>query len=113
MFCFHAPMGAGKTTFIKALCLQIESDSDFSSPTYSLVNVYNSKHGKLFHFDLYRLNSLEEGLDIGIEEYIDSGNYCFIEWPDLIEKALLSTYISVEISISDNIRYFRASHKSE
>jgi tRNA threonylcarbamoyladenosine biosynthesis protein TsaE len=113
VFCFHAPMGAGKTTFIKALCLQLQSKSDFSSPTYSLVNVYDREKGKIFHFDLYRLNSAEEAMDIGFEEYVDSGNYCFIEWPDLVENTLLTSFVSVEISLSDNIRYFRATHKSE
>lgn len=113
VFCFHAPMGGGKTTFIKALCLQLQCESDFSSPTYSLVNEYHYASGKIYHFDLYRLNSFEEALDIGIEEYLDSGQYCFIEWPHLIEKELLTSFIKVEITLSDNIRYFRASHTTE
>jgi tRNA threonylcarbamoyladenosine biosynthesis protein TsaE len=113
IICFKATMGAGKTTFIKALCLQLQSTSDFSSPTYSIVNEYSCSQGKIYHFDLYRLNSLEEAMDIGMEEYLDSGNYCFIEWPDLVIEALLTSFILVEISLSDNIRYFRATHTTK
>lgn len=113
VFCFYAPMGAGKTTFIKALCRELQSQSDFSSPTYSIVNEYTYPQGKIFHFDLYRLNAPEEAFDIGIDEYLESGQYCFIEWPEQIEKGLLSSFLSVEISILNNIRYFRARHKTE
>jgi tRNA threonylcarbamoyladenosine biosynthesis protein TsaE len=113
VFCFYAPMGAGKTTFIKALCRQLQSQSDFSSPTYSLVNEYTYPEGKIFHFDLYRLKAPEEAFDIGMDEYLESGNFCFIEWPERIDKGLLSSFLSIEISILNNIRYFRARHKTE
>lgn len=113
VFCFYAPMGAGKTTFIKALCRQLQSQSDFSSPTYSLVNEYTYPEGKIFHFDLYRLKAPEEAFDIGMDEYLESGHFCFIEWPERIDKGLLNSFLSIEISILNNIRYFRATHKSE
>ena len=81
----NGDMGAGKTTLIKAICKQLSAVGDFSSPTYSLVNEYPLANGdKVYHLDLYRLKNLDEALDIGIEEYLYSGNYCFIEWASLI-----------------------------
>jgi tRNA threonylcarbamoyladenosine biosynthesis protein TsaE len=76
-------MGAGKTTLMKSLCKSLGSADEVSSPTFSLVNEYTCPSGKIFHFDLYRLKKSSELLDIGFEEYIDSGHWCFIEWPDL------------------------------
>ena len=78
-------LGAGKTTLVKAICRQLGAVGDFSSPTYSLVNEYLlPSGGAVYHIDLYRLNSIEEALDIGVEEYLNSGSYCLIEWPQLI-----------------------------
>ena len=80
---FHGGMGAGKTTFIKALALQLGVTGMTSSPTFSLVNEYMTSDNKtLYHFDLYRLNSEEEAYDMGIDEYFYSGNLCLIEWPE-------------------------------
>lgn len=107
IFLFDAQMGAGKTTFIKALCRSLGSTDSFSSPTYSIVNEYNCPGGKIFHFDLYRLKDLGELMDLGIEDYIDSGHYCFFEWPELV-KELVSDYLLVEIKVNGNIRYLRA-----
>ena len=107
---FYAPMGAGKTTFIKTLCKAIGSADNFSSPTYSIVNEYSYPGGKIFHFDLYRLGSAEELLDLGIEDYLDSGHYCFFEWPELVEPLLEDAYVKIEIKVNGNIRYLRASH---
>jgi len=80
---FHGQMGAGKTTFIKALAKQLGVTDMTGSPTFSLVNEYGTADGKtLYHFDLYRINSGEEAYDMGIDEYFYSGNLCFIEWPE-------------------------------
>lgn len=105
VFLFEAEMGAGKTTFIKQLCSQLGSKDSFSSPTYSIVNEYTYPQGKIYHFDLYRLNTSEELLDIGFEEYIDSGNYCFIEWPEKSKVFLPPDYLRITITKNQNYRY--------
>jgi tRNA threonylcarbamoyladenosine biosynthesis protein TsaE len=80
---FHAEMGAGKTTLIKAIVAELGVKSNSSSPTFSLVNEYEAKNGEIiYHFDLYRLNTETEAYDMGIDEYFYSGNWCFIEWPE-------------------------------
>lgn len=82
---FHGKMGAGKTTFIKALCRELGVADVVNSPTFSIVNEYLDREGKTvaYHFDLYRLKSVAEALDMGAEDYFYSGRYCFIEWPDV------------------------------
>jgi tRNA threonylcarbamoyladenosine biosynthesis protein TsaE len=100
-------MGAGKTTIIKELCIAIGSNDNFSSPTYSIVNEYIYPGGKIYHFDLYRLNSLDELFDIGIEEYLYSGHYCIFEWPQLVEDLINVNYKKIEIEVNENIRYIR------
>lgn len=108
IFLFEAPMGAGKTTFIKSLCEFLNVTDTMSSPTYSIVNEYhtNSK-SKLYHFDLYRLKSSEELFEIGFEDYVESGNYVFIEWPDLA-LPFLDSYLRIIIKIENNNRYLCA-----
>jgi len=104
---FEAEMGAGKTTLIKAISHALGSTDDFASPTYSLANEYSLPGGmKIFHLDLYRLRSLEEALDIGIEDYLFAGAYCFIEWPQLIHPLLKTgEFITINItSLSENER---------
>ena len=86
---FHGEMGAGKTTFIKALCHTLGVHNATASPTFSLVNEYLSDSGEtLYHFDVYRLKQETEALDMGIEEYLYSGNYCFIEWAEKIPNLI-------------------------
>lgn len=105
VFAFYAEMGAGKTTLIKEICKQLGSHDNFSSPTYSIVNEYaTSSFGKIYHIDLYRLKNLEEALDVGIEEYISGEHYCFIEWPELIEKLLPEDVVKIEIKPDGNLR---------
>ncbi|HET6991292.1 MAG TPA: tRNA (adenosine(37)-N6)-threonylcarbamoyltransferase complex ATPase subunit type 1 TsaE, partial [Bacteroidia bacterium] len=89
IFAFHGELGAGKTTFIKALCVELGVKDTMSSPSFSLVNEYHDgKENPVYHFDLYRLKSPEEALDIGMEEYLYSGNYCFVEWPERAPEIL-------------------------
>lgn len=97
-------MGAGKTTLIKELCKQLGSEDNFSSPTYSIVNEYTSPKGKLYHMDCYRLKSMEEALNIGIEDYLNGEHYCFVEWPELIEQFLPADVIKISIRTTENIR---------
>ena len=82
------PNGAGKTTFSQVLLKELGSQDEVSSPTYSIVNEYDSPKGKIFHFDLYRMNSEEEVFDMGMEEYLDGNNICIIEWPEIYEAEL-------------------------
>ncbi len=107
IFAFYAEMGAGKTTLIKELCLVLGSHDNFSSPTYSVVNEYentDSGSAKIYHIDLFRLKNIEEAFSIGIEEYLDGNNYCFIEWPELIEALLPDDVVKISIQPDGNIR---------
>jgi tRNA threonylcarbamoyladenosine biosynthesis protein TsaE len=89
IFCLFGEMGAGKTTFVKALCKALGVLDLVSSPTFSIVNEYaTEKSEAVFHFDFYRIRNLEEAYDIGYENYFFSGDYCFIEWPEKIESLL-------------------------
>lgn len=88
IFLFYAEMGAGKTTLIKTICKQLGVQENVSSPTFSIVNEYESPSGPIYHFDFYRLKHEQEAYDLGYEEYFYSGNYCFVEWPEKIENLL-------------------------
>jgi tRNA threonylcarbamoyladenosine biosynthesis protein TsaE len=89
IWAFYGDLGAGKTTLIKAICEACGVTTEVSSPTFSLVNQYQTKlENPVFHFDFYRIKNLEEAYDIGYEEYFDSGNLCLIEWPEKIEPLL-------------------------
>lgn len=99
---FFAPMGAGKTTLINELCKQLGVTDQPSSPTFSIVNEYQSNNGLIFHFDFYRLKDEGEAYDLGYEEYFFSGNYCFVEWPEKIMNLLPPTVISIFISVLEN-----------
>lgn len=101
---FYAEMGAGKTTFIKALCAQLGVDAEVNSPTFAIVNDYPSPHGSVFHFDYYRIKSLSEAYDIGSEDYFYSGCICLIEWPEKMEALLPEDAIVVRISVLDDGR---------
>jgi tRNA threonylcarbamoyladenosine biosynthesis protein TsaE len=88
-FAFYGKMGAGKTTFIKALCRSLGVNGTVTSPTFALVNEYDAgNNGLVYHFDFYRINKPEEVFDFGGEEYFSSGNYCFVEWPEKAEFIL-------------------------
>lgn len=92
-------MGAGKTTFIKVLCAQLGVAEAMSSPTFSIVNEYDTDHnGKIFHFDFYRIKNEAEAYDIGTEEYFYSGYYCFVEWPEKIPSLIPAERVEVSIT---------------
>lgn len=97
---FNGPMGAGKTTLISALCKSMSSTDEHSSPTYAIVNEYDSSYGIIYHFDFYRLKNISEAFDIGVEEYLYSNNYCFLEWSEKIQELLPNKYLVVEIEIN-------------
>ncbi|NEM98602.1 tRNA (adenosine(37)-N6)-threonylcarbamoyltransferase complex ATPase subunit type 1 TsaE [Pontibacter sp. BT327] len=100
---FEGPMGAGKTTLIKELCRQFGVRENVSSPTFALVNEYESENGKLiYHFDFYRISNEREALNIGALEYFDSGNICLIEWPSLIPGLLPEHYLLVTLQPDAN-----------
>ncbi len=97
---FEGDMAAGKTTFIKAFCKVLGSEDIINSPTFSIVNEYDSSNGIIFHFDFYRLKNIQEAYDIGYEEYFYSNLYCLVEWPQKVEELLPDHYIKVKIDIS-------------
>ena len=98
LFAFYGKMGSGKTTFIKALCDKLQVVDYVTSPTFALINVYETEHSnEIYHFDFYRIKSLEELFDLGYEEYFFSDNYCFIEWPELIESLLPINAVKISI----------------
>jgi len=97
---FYGQMGVGKTTLIKEICKQLGVLDNISSPTFSLVNEYQTNNNeKVFHFDFYRITDEEEALDIGIEEYLDNNNWCLIEWPENIENLLPLKAVQIYLSI--------------
>jgi len=99
---FYGEMGVGKTTFINVLAQQLGVDEALSSPTFSIVNEYELEVDKLYHFDCYRLESEEEALDIGIEDYLDAGHWCLIEWPEKIETLLPDTATQIKLTKNQN-----------
>ena len=100
---FEGSMGAGKTTFIKAICQELGVLNMVQSPTFSIVNEYLTDSGEtIYHFDCYRLKNVTEAYDIGVEEYLDSGNLCLIEWPDKIEELLPEKFIKISITQLSN-----------
>ena len=99
---FSGEMGAGKTTLIKAVCRGLGVEGGMSSPTFSIVNEYDRQQGgKIYHFDFYRLKNEQEAYDLGAEEYLDSGNFCFVEWPEKIKKMIPQQHASIKIQHHD------------
>ena len=98
VFAFYGGMGAGKTTFIKAVCQELGvTDDCVASPTFAIVNEYKATQGPIYHFDFYRIRRLSEAQDMGFDDYLYSGHLCFIEWPELIEPLLPDDAVRVTI----------------
>ena len=109
VFAFDGKMGAGKTTFIKCLCEAMGTEDVVNSPTFAIVNVYEvgaigdeAIRQEVYHFDCYRIKDLREAMDMGTEEYLYSGNYCFIEWAEMIEPLLPEDTVWVKIEVMEN-----------
>ena len=98
VFAFYGKMGAGKTTFIKAVCEELGVEDVINSPTFAIVNEYVDGKGEpVYHFDFYRIKNLQEVMDLGYEDYVYSGHVCFMEWPELIENLLPDDAVKVTI----------------
>lgn len=98
VFAFYGAMGAGKTTFIKAVCEELGVTETITSPTFAIINEYRGTDGRsIYHFDFYRISKLEEAFDFGYEDYFYSGNLCLIEWPQLVEPVLPENTVKVSI----------------
>jgi tRNA threonylcarbamoyladenosine biosynthesis protein TsaE len=103
VFAFYGDLGAGKTTLIKALCNVLGVTEEVTSPSFAIINEYESGGVDLiYHFDFYRIKKLEEVLDIGYEEYLYSGYYCFLEWAEKIEELLPGRFVSITITKNEN-----------
>ena len=113
VWCFYAEMGAGKTTLIKKIGQELGVADAMSSPTFGIVNEYVNGRGEpIYHFDMYRLENLEEAMNIGVEEYFDSGNLCLVEWPELVEPILPDNYLKINIKlVGENARALTAQPK--
>lgn len=104
---FDAPMGAGKTTLISRIVALLGAEDDVTSPTFAIVNQYEGSEATIYHFDMYRIERIEEALDFGSEEYFASGDLCLVEWPEKIEPLLPEDTMVVKIEIlSDSARRF-------
>lgn len=99
---FYGEMGSGKTTLITALLKSLKSNDIASSPTFSIVNEYHIPEDKIYHFDFYRIETLEEAYQFGVEDYLYSGHWLFIEWPQLIEPILEDTANTISLSINED-----------
>ncbi len=104
VFAFEAPMGAGKTTFIRAVCEVMGVEDVVNSPTFAIINEYERSEGrgKVFHFDFYRLKNADEARDMGLEDYFYSGSPCFVEWPEVAENLLPDDTVYVHIKVEDD-----------
>ena len=106
------PMGAGKTSLISCICSLLGVKESITSPTFSLVNTYNANQIKIHHFDFYRIENADEALDFGLEEYLESGNLCFLEWAEKITPHLPLTYDHYTLEIIDvNVRKIQSKNK--
>ena len=111
VLCFYGDLGAGKTTFIKAICRQLGVADEVQSPTFSIVNEYKASQGEpVYHFDFYRLKSEEEAYDLGYEQYLYSNYFCLIEWPEKVEDLLNLKKVDLYISFADSKREIKCEY---
>ena len=109
IFAFYGEMGSGKTTLIKQICKFLGVTDQTSSPTFAIVNEYfTEKQETVYHFDFYRVEKWEDLIQIGVEDYLESGNYCFLEWPEIAENILETDFIKIFVSVNlDGTRCFK------
>lgn len=108
---FEGDLGSGKTTLIKEIVKHLGAYDEAISPTFAILNIYKSnEYGELYHFDLYRIEKTEELMEIGFEDYILSGNYCFIEWPQIVEE-YFDGYVKITISLNKENRIYKIEEK--
>lgn len=107
----YGELGVGKTTLLKALCEQLGTTDKISSPTFAIVHEYGSNQGPIYHLDCYRIESVEELENLGVSEYLDSGNWVFVEWPENIISLITENYVSLRVSRNaDNTRTLNLEH---
>lgn len=99
IFLLEGNLGAGKTTLVQKVCELLHSGDEVVSPTFSLINPYQTDKGTFYHMDMYRIKSREEAIDFGIEEYLWEDNFCFIEWPQIITELLPEKFVQIRISL--------------
>jgi tRNA threonylcarbamoyladenosine biosynthesis protein TsaE len=105
IFTLSGPMGSGKTTLVKAFCRALGTTDAVSSPTFTIVNEYLSGTGEpVYHFDFYRINSISEVYDLGFEDYLYSGSYCFIEWPEAAAGLMPERTVHIALQVTDHTR---------
>lgn len=101
VFCFYGEMGAGKTTLIKEICRQLGATDTTSSPTFAIVNEYLTEaDDSIYHFDFYRIEKIADAYEIGAEDYLYSGHYCFLEWPQNVEELIRPDFVKVQITVN-------------
>jgi tRNA threonylcarbamoyladenosine biosynthesis protein TsaE len=102
VWCFHGDLGTGKTTLIKSICLRLGVTTGVTSPTFSIINEYTGRQSeRIYHFDFYRLKKETEAYDIGVDEYFESGHYCFVEWPEFIPSLIPKKHIDIWIHVAE------------
>ena len=110
---FYGDMGVGKTTLIKAVVKALGSLDNVSSPTFSILNEYQSQQGPIYHFDFYRINDIDEAFNFGVEEYLYSNDWCIIEWPDRIDSLLPKNADTIDLALDiDNTRILKLKCKT-
>lgn len=102
VFILLGQLGAGKTTLVQNICSFIGTEDVVSSPTFALINPYMTQKGMIYHMDMYRVKSVEEAIDFGVEEYMWDGHFCFVEWPERIERILPDDYVKISIEQKDD-----------